>query len=62
MSDQSVIPSPCIGVCSIDNSSGFCEGCYRTLEEIQQWWDMDNSAKSEVIKQASAREAAVFGD
>ena len=46
----------------MDESSGFCEGCYRTLDEIQQWWDMDNAAKSEVIKKASAREAAVFGD
>ncbi len=62
MSDQTVIASPCIGVCSIDDTSGFCEGCYRTLEEIRQWWDMDNATKSEVIRQASAREAAVFGD
>lgn len=62
MSDQAIIASPCIGVCSIDDTSGFCEGCYRTLEEIQQWWDMDNATKSEVINKASAREAAVFGD
>jgi uncharacterized protein len=62
MSDQTIIPSPCIGVCSMDQSSGFCEGCFRTLEEIQQWWDLDNAAKSEVIKKAAAREAAVFGD
>lgn len=62
MSDESIIPSPCIGVCSIDENSGYCEGCFRTLEEIRQWWDMDNPTKAEVIKQASAREAAVFGD
>lgn len=62
MSDQPIIQSPCIGVCSIDENSGFCEGCFRTREEIQQWWDIDNAAKSEVIKKASAREAAVFGD
>ncbi|MGP1716212.1 MAG: DUF1289 domain-containing protein [Methylophilus sp.] len=62
MSDETTIPSPCIGVCSMDESSGFCEGCFRTLDEIRQWWDMDNVAKSEVIKKASAREAAVFGD
>ena len=62
MSDQTVIVSPCIGVCSIDKISGFCEGCYRTLDEIRRWWDMDNATKSEMIKQASARESAVFGD
>lgn len=56
------IPSPCVGVCSIDESNGFCQGCFRTLEEIQQWWDLDNAAKAEVIKLANARESAVFGD
>lgn len=56
------IPSPCVGVCSIDESNGFCQGCFRTLEEIQQWWDLDNAAKAEVIKIANARESAVFGD
>jgi len=56
------IPSPCVGVCSIDESNGFCQGCFRTLEEIQQWWDLDNAAKADVIKLANARESAVFGD
>lgn len=61
MSAQEV-QSPCIGVCSMDESNGFCQGCFRTLEEIQQWWDLDNASKAEVVKQAAAREAAQFGD
>lgn len=56
------IASPCVGVCSIDESNGFCQGCFRTLEEIQRWWDLDNAAKADVIKLANARESAVFGD
>ncbi|MBZ4200972.1 MAG: DUF1289 domain-containing protein [Methylotenera sp.] len=32
--------SPCIGVCAIDDSSGFCLGCQRSLDEIKGWWDM----------------------
>lgn len=56
------IASPCVGVCSMDEATGFCQGCFRTLEEIRQWWDMDNATKTEVIKTAAAREAAVFGE
>ncbi|HEY0893387.1 MAG TPA: DUF1289 domain-containing protein [Cellvibrio sp.] len=61
MSEQE-IASPCVGVCSMDEATGFCQGCFRTLEEIRQWWDMDNATKTEVIKTAAAREAAVFGE
>jgi predicted Fe-S protein YdhL (DUF1289 family) len=61
MSEQE-IASPCVGVCSMDDTTGFCQGCFRTLEEIRQWWDMDNAAKAAVIKTAAAREAAVFGE
>jgi uncharacterized protein len=31
------VPSPCINVCSMDERTGLCAGCYRTLEEIAQW-------------------------
>lgn len=30
-------PSPCISVCQIDNQTGFCIGCYRTIDEIRDW-------------------------
>lgn len=54
------IESPCIGVCTIDETSGFCQGCFRTLEEIQGWWDMDNASKAAVVKTAAERESAAF--
>ncbi|HEX3036545.1 MAG TPA: DUF1289 domain-containing protein [Thermodesulfobacteriota bacterium] len=28
------IISPCIGICSIDDNTGYCRGCLKTLEEI----------------------------
>jgi uncharacterized protein len=59
MTDQE-IQSPCIGVCSMDDLTGLCQGCYRTLAEIQDWWDMDNTGKQAVLAQASEREAAAF--
>jgi predicted Fe-S protein YdhL (DUF1289 family) len=32
-----MIASPCIGICQIDESLGFCIGCARTRAEIADW-------------------------
>ncbi len=56
------VESPCISVCTMDENTGFCFGCYRTLEEIQGWWDLDNVQKSKVVEEASQRAASVFDD
>ena len=31
------IESPCVNVCAIDDSTGWCVGCGRTLDEIAGW-------------------------
>ncbi|MDE8653811.1 DUF1289 domain-containing protein [Novosphingobium sp. H3SJ31-1] len=31
------VPSPCTGVCRIDEATGWCRGCRRTLKEIADW-------------------------
>ena len=31
------VPSPCISVCRMDAVTGWCEGCFRTLDEIAAW-------------------------
>jgi predicted Fe-S protein YdhL (DUF1289 family) len=54
------VQSPCIGVCSMDDLTGFCQGCFRTMTEIQDWWDLDNAAKQVIVDQVAAREADVF--
>jgi uncharacterized protein len=61
MSEQE-IQSPCVGVCAMDDLSGLCQGCFRTLDEIQGWWDLDNAGKQAIVEEASKREASVFGD
>lgn len=38
--NQDEVQSPCVGVCSMDDTTGYCLGCYRTLDEIKAWWDM----------------------
>ena len=29
--------SPCVAVCRMDDASGLCAGCLRTLDEIAAW-------------------------
>ena len=40
--------SPCIGVCRMDEATGWCAGCLRTLEEIAVWSELDDEARREV--------------
>lgn len=30
-------PSPCISICRMSDDTSFCEGCWRTLDEIGGW-------------------------
>ena len=52
--------SPCIGVCAMNEATGFCQGCYRTIDEIQQWWDLDNAQKQAVVVKANVRPEQQF--
>ena len=49
------VPSPCINVCRIDQASGWCEGCLRTLDEIAAWATLDDPAKRRVWQLLYAR-------
>jgi predicted Fe-S protein YdhL (DUF1289 family) len=66
MTDKQVeeVVSPCVGVCSINDATGFCNGCYRTIGEIQAWWDMPASERTQVMEALDARQAESldFGD
>lgn len=50
------IESPCIGVCTIDESNGFCRGCSRTTEEIKAWFDMGQAEKKVLLNQLEDRQ------
>jgi len=61
MSDviQEEVQSPCIGVCSIDETSGYCQGCYRTIEEIKAWWDMSPADQQALVDTLDVRQTQV---
>lgn len=31
------VASPCVGVCVINDDTGRCAGCHRTLDEVAAW-------------------------
>lgn len=52
--------SPCIGVCAMNKSSGLCEGCYRSKEEIRDWRDMAVEQRNEVMDKLEQRQNALL--
>ena len=51
------VPSPCVNVCRIDERSGLCAGCLRTLDEIAVWSMMDDDARRDVWDAIARRRA-----
>ena len=51
-------PSPCISVCRMDESSGLCSGCLRSLDEIASWSSLSPSGRRKVWQAIGARAAA----
>ncbi len=51
------VSSPCIDVCRMDDASGLCRGCWRTLDEIAAWSQLGDGAKRDVLVRAAQRRA-----
>lgn len=49
------VPSPCISVCRMDEPTGWCAGCLRTLDEIAWWSQLDDDDKRAVLALLPAR-------
>lgn len=49
------IESPCVGVCVIDEASGLCEGCLRTLQEIALWGSSSAAQRREILTRVDER-------
>lgn len=57
------IPSPCIGVCRMDENDELCLGCQRTTEELCAWSGATEDEKRAVwVKVLERREKLAFPD
>lgn len=55
------VPSPCTNVCRMNDASGWCEGCFRTIDEIVAWAVLDDPEKRAVWVQLEARRSSSEG-
>jgi predicted Fe-S protein YdhL (DUF1289 family) len=49
--------SPCTGICQIDGATGWCAGCWRTLDEIARWSAASADEKRAILRRLEKREA-----
>ena len=49
--------SPCISVCLLDEEN-ICVGCYRSADEITDWFMADSESRREILQRARARREA----
>ncbi|PPR35339.1 MAG: hypothetical protein CFH25_00264 [Alphaproteobacteria bacterium MarineAlpha6_Bin3] len=49
------VESPCTNVCKYDTKEEFCIGCYRTKQELQDWWIMTREQKLETLEKIEER-------
>lgn len=52
---MSLIESPCILVCSIDDKTGYCFGCGRTSQEIGMWISITADERRRIMNELPAR-------
>ena len=51
--------SPCVNICVIDETTGWCAGCGRTIAEIAGWGTATVSARQTILARLPARMAAL---
>lgn len=50
-----MVPSPCINVCKMDERTGLCQGCFRTLDEIAAWSASSDAARLDILAKVAKR-------
>lgn len=55
VSDEDVVASPCVSVCTLDRASGLCIGCLRTIKEIGAWRTMTMAEKRATVAACAER-------
>ncbi len=53
------VPSPCINVCRMSPQTGWCEGCFRTIDEIACWSGATREEKLAVLAKLNERKKSV---
>jgi predicted Fe-S protein YdhL (DUF1289 family) len=54
--------TPCVKVCVVDDESGLCLGCYRTIAEIARWQSFDDSERTALMAALPARRGRISAE
>jgi uncharacterized protein len=55
-----LIESPCVKVCAIDATTGWCLGCGRSMREIAAWGTLPADQQRAIVGQLDARKASIL--
>jgi predicted Fe-S protein YdhL (DUF1289 family) len=53
------VPSPCVSICDLDETSGYCKGCWRTIDEVASWLYYSDDEKAQVIDKLEQRKQQI---
>ena len=57
------VGSPCIGMCwDVDKKRNVCLGCFRSVDEVEEWDDMTNAQKRATLKRCKQRSKEQYGN
>src|ERR1700730_8073432 len=54
---QGMLSSPCVGICRIDDATGWCLGCARDVNELGCWRDLSPAAQALIWADLPRRKA-----
>ncbi|QDK24551.1 DUF1289 domain-containing protein [Leptospira weilii] len=55
-----MIRSPCNKICIMDSKSGYCQGCFRTIDEIGNWSRYSDAERENLFLKLKVRKEEIF--
>jgi predicted Fe-S protein YdhL (DUF1289 family) len=55
--EQGILPSPCVGICRLDDETGWCLGCARDTSEVARWRDLSPAKQGRIWADLPRRKA-----
>jgi len=53
------LESPCVNICLLDEKTGLCLGCGRTMQEIASWASMSDVERRAIMRELPRRRRRV---
>ncbi len=53
--EAAAVESPCVDICVMNEETGYCEGCGRTIDEIAEWSSYSPAQRRRIIAELGRR-------